>query len=102
MGAEEINAFLSWLATSQNVAAATQNQAMNSLVFLYHKVLNVDPGDFGEVVRAKWPKYLPVVLSVEEAQSVLSNLHDEMLLIVSPLYGSGLRLMEGIKLRAVC
>ena len=95
MGAEEINAFLSWLATSQNVAATTQNQALNALVFLYHKVLNVDPGDFGDVVRAKRPKFLPVVLSSEESQAVMSNLHGEILLIVSLLYGSGLRLMEG-------
>ncbi len=99
MGAAEINAFLSWLATSQKVAAATQNQAMNALVFLYHQVLKVDPGDFGDVVRAKKPKRLPVVLSRNEVQSVLSHLHGDWWLVVSLLYGSGLRLMEGLKLR---
>jgi integron integrase len=99
MGATEINAFLSWLATSKNVAAATQNQALNALVFLYHQVLKIDPGDFGDVVRAKKPKHLPVVLSRKEVQAVLANLHDENWLIGSLLYGSGLRLMESIKLR---
>jgi hypothetical protein len=53
MGAAEINAFLSWLAVERKVAAATQNQALNALVFLYHQVLKIDPGDFGDVVRAK-------------------------------------------------
>lgn len=99
MGANEINAFLSWLATSRNVAAATQNQALNALVFLYHQVLKVDPGDFGDVVRAKRSKRLPVVLSRGEVQAVLSNLHGELWLVGSLLYGSGLRLMESIKLR---
>lgn len=65
----------------------------------YHQVLKVDPGDFGDVVRAKKPKRLPVVLSREEMQAVLSNLHGELWLIGSLLYGSGLRLMESIKLR---
>lgn len=99
MGAAEINAFLSWLATSRNVAASTQNQAMNALVFLYHQVLKIDPGDFGEVVQAKKPKRLPEVLSRSEVQAVLSNLHGDWWLVVSLLYGSGLRLMEGLKLR---
>ncbi len=99
MDDNEINAFLSWLATSRNVAAATQNQALDALVFLYHQVLKVDPGDFGDVVRAKRPKRLPVVLSRGEVQAVLSNLHGELWLVGSLLYGSGLRLMESIKLR---
>ena len=99
MGAQEINAFLSWLATSQKVSAATQNQALNALVFLYHQVLKIDPGDFGEVVRAKKKKRLPVVLGRDEVQAVLSNLHGDWWLVVSLLYGSGMRLMEGIKLR---
>ena len=99
MGAAEINAFLSWLATSQKVAAATQNQAMNALVFLYHQVLKIDPGEFGDVVRAKRSRRLPVVLSRAEVQTVLSNLHGEWWLIGGLLYGSGLRLMEVLKLR---
>ncbi len=99
MGADEINAFLSWLAVTKNVAAATQNQALNALVFLYHQVLKADPGDFGDVVRAKKPKRLPVVLSREEVAAVLLNLHGEEWLMANLLYGSGLRLMECLRLR---
>jgi len=99
MGAVEINAFLSWLATTQKVAASTQNQAMNALVFLYHQVLKIDPGDFGDVVRARRSRRLPVVLSRSEVQAVLSNLHGEWWLVGGLLYGSGLRLMEVLKLR---
>jgi len=99
MGADEINAFLSWLAVTKNVAAATQNQALNALVFLYHQVLKTDPGDFGDVVRAKKPKRLPVVLSREEVVAVLLNLHGEEWLMANLLYGSGLRLMECLRLR---
>jgi len=98
MGASEINAFLSWLATSKNVAAATQNQALNALVFLYRQVLKVDPGDFGDVARAKKQKRLSMVLSREEVQAVMENLHGDLWLVGSLLYGSGLRLMESIKL----
>jgi integron integrase len=99
MGAVEINAFLSWLATSQKVAASTQNQALNALVFLYHQVMKIDPGEFGDVVRARRSRRLPVVLGRDEVQAVLSNLHGEWWLIGGLLYGSGLRLMESIKLR---
>ncbi len=99
MGAAEINAFLSWLAVERKVAAATQNQALNALVFLYHQVLKIDPGDFGDVVRAKKPKRLPVVLSRDEVKAVLLNLHGEEWLMASLLYGSGLRLMECLRLR---
>ena len=99
MGAVEINAFLSWLATTQKVAASTQNQAMNALVFLYHQVLKIDPGEFGDVVRARRSRRLPVVLSRSEVQAVLSNLHGEWWLVGGLLYGSGLRLMEVLKLR---
>jgi len=99
MGAAEINTFLSWLATSQKVAASTQNQALNAQVFLYHQVLMVDPGDFGAVVRAKKKKRLPVVLSRQEVQVVLENLRGELWLVGSLLYGSGLCLMESLRLR---
>ncbi len=99
MGAAEINSFLSWLAVERKVAAATQNQALNALVFLYHQVLKIDPGDFGDVVRAKKPKRLTVVLSRDEVKAVLLNLHGEEWLMASLLYGSGLRLMECLRLR---
>jgi len=98
-GAAEINTFLSWLAKSQKVAASTQNQALNAPVFLYHQVLMLDPGDFGDVVRAKKKKRLPLVLSRHEVQVVLANLHGELWLVGSLLYGSRLRLMESLKLR---
>jgi integrase len=63
MGPREVNEFLTWLAVRRNVAAATQNQALNSLVFLYNKVLDKPLGEIGSVVRSKKPRKLPVVLS---------------------------------------
>jgi len=99
MGPKEINAFLGWLAEERNVAAATQNQALNAIVFLYQHVLEIDLGDIGEFVRAKRPKRLPVVLSKVEVLDVLSNLFQQEWLMASLLYGSGLRLMECLRLR---
>lgn len=97
MGAPEINAFLTWLAVKRNVAAATQNQAMNALVFLYNQVLLVEPGDFGDIVRAKRTKRLPTVLSRAEVRAILGYLHGETWMMASLLYGSGLRLMECLR-----
>jgi hypothetical protein len=74
MGAAEINRFLSHLATDLNVAASTQNQALSAVLFLYRHVLKVDVGKLGEVVRAKRPARLPVVLSVEEVERVISRM----------------------------
>jgi integrase len=68
-------------------------------VFLYHQVLKVDPGDFGAVVRAKKPKRLPVVMSRDEVVAVLHHLHGEEGLMANLLHGSGLRLMECLRLR---
>ena len=68
MGGPEINRFLTNLACEGNVAASAQNQALCALVFLYKHVLRKDPGDFGEIVHAKRPARMPVVLSVEETQ----------------------------------
>lgn len=99
MGAPEINRFLSWLAEERDVAAATQNQALNALVFLYHQVLKVDPGDFSDVVRASKPKRLPVVLSRDEVRCILGYIHGENWMQTGLLYGSGLRLMECLRLR---
>jgi len=72
---------------------------LNALVFLYQQVMKVDPGDFGDVVRARKPKRLPVVMSRDEAKAVLENLHGEEWLMANLLYGSGLRLMECLRLR---
>ena len=74
MGAPEINAFLTHLAVHDNVTASTQNQALSALVFLYRHVLKRDPGDFGEVVRAKRPQRLPVILSPGEVQRIMERL----------------------------
>ncbi len=99
MGPKEVNEFLTWLAVHRNVAAATQAQALNSLVFLYDKVLNQVLGDVGEIIRAKKPRKLPVVLTHDEAMRVISVLSEPNKLIASLLYGAGLRVTEACRLR---
>ena len=99
MGADEITAFLTHLAASQNVAASTQNQALNALVFLFKHVLGKDPGIFEGIVWARRPKHMPVVLSVEEVTSVIQNLSGIQWVIGCLLYGTGMRLTEALKLR---
>lgn len=99
MGAVEVEAFLSDLAVRGNVSASTQNQALAALVFLYKQVLKLDLPWLGEVVRAKKPAHLPVVLSIDEVRRVLAGLEGEVGLIASLLYGTGMRLMEGVRLR---
>ena len=98
MGAGEVESFLSFLATDQQVSASTQNQALNALVFLYKHVLKMELGSI-DAVRARRGKRLPVVLTREETEKVLSLLSGVNHLIVSLLYGSGLRLMECLRLR---
>jgi len=68
MGTEEIKAFLTHLAVDENVAAATQNQALKAILFLYREVLTMGMGDIGDYLRAKCPKRLPTVLIKEEVQ----------------------------------
>lgn len=99
LGAPEVRAFLTWLAVKREVAAATQNQALNALVFLYGKVLEQPLGDIGKTVRAKRPPRLPVVLSHSEAMRIISELAMPYRLMVSLMYGSGLRLVEATRLR---
>ena len=99
MRGPEINAFLTHLAVVEQVSASTQNQALAALLFLYKRVLNVDPGDLEGVVRARRPKLLPVVLSVVEVRAVLQQLEGPPALVSGLLYGSGLRLMEALRLR---
>ena len=99
MGAPEVEAFLSDLAVRRNVSASTQNQALAALLFLYKQVLKLDLPWLGEVVRAKKPVRLPVVLSVSEVQQLLAQLQGDVWLIASLLYGSGMRLMEVMRLR---
>lgn len=91
MGPREVNEFLTWLALHRNVAAATQTQALNSLVFLYGKVLDKPLGDVGNVIRSKKPRKLPVVLTHDEAMRIIGELNEPINLIASLMYGSGLR-----------
>ena len=98
MGDTEVQSFLSDLAVHRRVSASTQNQALNALVFLYKQVLKKELGVI-DAVRARRPKRLPVVLTVQEVQKILSLLSGVNHLMVSLLYGSGLRLMECLRLR---
>jgi site-specific recombinase XerD len=98
-GAEEVGQFLSDLAVRRHVAASTQNQALSTILFLYQVVLRQEIGWLNEVVRAKKPRKLPVVLTQGEAKAVLHSLSGIPCLMASLLYGSGLRLMECIRLR---
>ena len=99
MGKKEIEAFLSHLAIQQNVAASTQRQALNAIVFLYKKVLDIPVDENLEPVRAKKRPRPPVVMSQREVSIVLEHVQGLHLLMAKLLYGSGLRLMECIRLR---
>ena len=99
MGAPEVAQFLAHLAVAGNVAASTQNQALNALVFLYEQVVQQPLGDLGEFARVKRPARLPVVLTQEETQRVLAAVPPEHQLPLQLLYGTGMRLMELLRLR---
>lgn len=99
MGGPQVEAFLSHLATERRVAASTQSQALAALLFLYKNVLKADLPWLDQVVRAKKPARLPVVLTAAEVAAVLAQLDGVQWLIVSLLYGSGLRLLEALRLR---
>jgi integron integrase len=99
MGAEEVGQFLSDLAVTRHVAASTQNQALSAILFLYQEVLRQEIGWLDQVVRAKKPRKLPVVLTQDEVKSVWHGLSGTAWLMASLLYGSGLRLMECLRLR---
>jgi integron integrase len=99
LGAAEINAFLTHLAVEGHVSASTQNQAFSALLFLYQKVLEVDPGRIAGVIRAARPKRLPVVLSRDEVHKLFGRLDGVPHLVASLLYGAGLRLFEAVSLR---
>lgn len=99
MAEAEVAQFLTWLATHKNVAAATQNQALNALVFLYKHVLQQPLQHIDGIARAKKPRKLPVVLSHEEAISVIAQLPPPHRLIASLMYGAGLRVSEACRLR---
>jgi integron integrase len=99
MGAAEVEQFLTHLAVHGKVAASTQNQAKAALLFLYREVLAVELPWLDNVEQAKVPKRLPVVLNRDEIQAILSRLTGTQWLIASLLYGTGMRIMECLRLR---
>src|SRR6266481_6022512 len=99
MGAAEVGEFLTHLARDGNVAASTQNQALSALLFLYKQVLKGEIGWLEDVERAKKPARLPVVLTHDEVHKVFEHLRGTPRLMAGLLYGSGLRLMECVRLR---
>ena len=99
LGAPEVEAFLTHLAVKGNVAASTQNQAKSSLLFMYREVLGLELPWLGEIVPAKAPARLPVVLTREEVSAILARLAGTHRLIGCLLYGTGMRIMEGVRLR---
>ncbi len=99
MAEAEVTEFLTHLARVGNVAASTQNQALSALLFLYKEVLKVEIGWLDNVERAKKPVKLPVVLTANEVQRIFAHLAGREKLMAQLLYGSGLRLMECVRLR---
>jgi integron integrase len=98
MGTAEVTQFLTHLAVTEHVAATTQNQALNAIVFLYRFVLQQELVGV-DAVRAKKSRYLPTVLTPDEVQHIIAHLYGVYKLVVQLLYGSGLRLSEGLQLR---
>jgi integron integrase len=99
LGREEIGAFLNHLAVRMKVTPSTQNQALNALLFLYRRVLGVELPWLSEVLRARKPSRLPTVLTVNEVHALIAELRGVYWLVGNLLYGSGLRLMECVRLR---
>src|SRR5579863_5867724 len=99
LGAPEVEQFLTHLAVDRKVSAATQNQALQALLFLYRHVLEVELPWLNEVTRASHSKRLPMVLDRSEVQALLAQLHGTPWLVANLLYGSGLRLLEALRLR---
>jgi integron integrase len=99
MGAEEIQSFITYLATQRAVSASTQNQALSALMFLYRHVLQKDIAFPSDVVRAEKSRTLPTVLTHQEAMTVIAKMSGTSQLMAKLLYGSGLRLMECLRLR---
>ncbi len=99
MGVAEVESFLTHLAVERNVSASTQNQAKSALLFLYKEVLEIELPWLDNVTQAKAPKRMPVVLNKQEVQALPNRLDGTLWLIGSLLYGSGLRVMECLRLR---
>ena len=90
----EINAFLTHLAVKESVSASTQNQALSALLFLYRHVIGREVGDLGELIRARRPLRVPVVMTRDEVKAVLAQMSGDRWLMASLMYGAGLRLTE--------
>ena len=99
MGQIEVGQFLTWLATERTVSASTQRQALSALLFLYQQVLQIQIGWVEEIVRAKQSQRLPVVLSQDETRALMSHTTGTPGLVLRLLYGTGMRLTEGLQLR---
>jgi integron integrase len=99
LGENEVRQFLTYLVQSKYVSSSTQNQALNAIIFLYKQVLNKPLGMFGDIPRGQRTVRLPVVFSRNEAKAILNNLQGIPKLVASLLYGSGLRLLEAVRLR---
>ena len=99
LGPEHVTAFLSSLAIDRNVSASTQNQALSALPFLYRNVLAVELPWLNEISRAKRPRRLPVVLTQQEVRALLEQMEGTHALMARVMYGTGLRLMECLRLR---
>lgn len=99
LGEAEVTEFLSCLASRRHVAASTQNQALSAILFLYARVLGLDLPWLDDVTRAKRPERLPFVIAREDVARVLGRLRGTHRLIAGLLYGSGMRVLEGLRLR---
>ena len=101
MAVPEVNAFLTHLAVDEQVSASTQTQALSALLFLYRHVIGREVGELTDLIRARKPKRLPVVLTRDEVKAVLGELDGDKRLMASLMYGAGLRLMECLRLRVL-
>ncbi len=99
MREREINAFLTHLAVEMKVSASTQNQALPALLSLYRYVIGCKTGELGDVIHARRPAHLPVVMTREKVKAVLANLSGDKWLMASLMYGTGLHMMECLRLR---
>jgi integron integrase len=99
MSAPEVSQYLSHLAVERRVSASTQNQALAAILFLYRQVLEIELPWLDNIIRARRPQYVPIVLSHKEVRALMSRLEGVVLLIAQLLYGGGLRLMEALRLR---
>jgi len=101
MGDSEVNEYLTYLAVNEKVASSTQNQALAGIKFLYRHVLLKPLGDVEPVIHARKPRHLPVVMTRQEVKAVLGALHGDEWLMAALMYGTGMRLMECLRLRVL-